>query len=471
MASTNVPPPVLTATGFQSPSQGAILAGVLADLNQAFGGDLNITNLETPQGQLATSIAAIIGNTYDMFVLLTNNMNPNFASGRWQDAIAALYFLQRDASEATVVEATCTGLNGLTIPAGSAIARAADNNLYTSTQDFTFVNGTATAQFACNTPGPIACPADSLNAIAQNISGWDTITNPDDGTIGTNVETRSAFGAKRTATVAANSVNSLASVQGAVLEVPGVLDAYVTENDESSPVTVGGVTLAANSLYVAVVGGAAAAVAQAIFSKKAPGCNYNGNTTETVTVTDGYLFPFPTYDVTFEIPVSLPVLFGVTIANNAQVPADAVSQIQAAIVAAFSGSTDGFTRASIGATVFASTYYAAIAALGPWVQIISIQVGSINTPIETFTGSIAGTALTVSSGTGIVAGQTLLDTAGHVLPGTKIVSGSGTSWVVSISQTVASETMSVALPNGNSVSVNINQNPTISASNIAVTAI
>ena len=57
---TNVPQPVLTDTGFQAPTQQQILAGVLADLNAAFGGNLNISNLESPQGQLASSMAAII---------------------------------------------------------------------------------------------------------------------------------------------------------------------------------------------------------------------------------------------------------------------------------------------------------------------------------------------------------------------------------------------------------------------------
>lgn len=467
---TNVPAPVFTATGLQIPTQQQVLAGVLADLNQAFGGNLNISNLSSPQGQLASSMAAIIGEVYDAFLQLTNNTNPNFASGRWQDAIAALYFLARIPSASTVVQCTVGGLSGLTVAAG-ALGEDEAGNIYASTAAFTFVNGTAIAQFANTAPGPIPCPAGTLTTIKQLVPGWDTITNPDDGVEGNLVETTSAFAARRTATVAANSVNSLASIQGAVLEVPGVLDAYVTENDEATSVTIGGVTLAANSLYVAAVGGTAQAVAQAIFSKKAPGCAYNGNTTQTVTVTEGYAIPYPTYQITFEIPASLPILFAVSLANNAQVPSTAATQIQNAIIAAFSGSTEGFTRAGIGATVFASVYYAAVAALGPWAQIISIQVGSINSPIASFTGSIAGTTLTVSSGSGIVAGQTVLDAAGNVLPGTKIVSGSGTSWVVSISQTVTSETMSVALANGNNVIVNINQSPTISANNIAVTLV
>jgi len=57
----------------------------------------------------------------------------------------------------------------------------------------------------------------------------------------------------------------------------------------------------------------------------------------------------------------------------------------------------------------------------------------------TTTGSISGTALTVSSGTGIAVGQNV--TGANVQPGTQIVSGSGTSWVVSPSQTVSSTSM------------------------------
>lgn len=61
----------------------------------------------------------------------------------------------------------------------------------------------------------------------------------------------------------------------------------------------------------------------------------------------------------------------------------------------------------------------------------------------TFTGSITGTALTVSGVTGTIAvGQTLFGAG--VTAGTTITAGSGTAWTVSASQTVASEAMSAA---------------------------
>ncbi len=87
-------------------------------------------------------------------------------------------------------------------------------------------------------------------------------------------------------------------------------------------------------------------------------------------------------------PFALPIVFEVNIANSGSVPANAVTLIQDAIIAAFSGS-DGGARAKIGTTLFASRYYAPVVALGSWVQLISIKVGSINDAAASFTASVA----------------------------------------------------------------------------------
>ena len=58
----------------------------------------------------------------------------------------------------------------------------------------------------------------------------------------------------------------------------------------------------------------------------------------------------------------------------APLPADAALQIKNAIVAAFNGA-DGGPRARIGSSIFASRFYAAIAALGNWALIYSVLVG------------------------------------------------------------------------------------------------
>jgi hypothetical protein len=353
-----------------------VLAGVQADMNAAFGGNMNPA-LSSPQGQLASSLTAIVGDKNSNFLFYSQQVDPAYASGRMQDGIARIYFITRLPAVPTVVTAKCTGLVNVQIPAG-ATALAADGNIYICTSGGTIpAGGSINLQFACTVTGPIPCPAGTLSKPYQTIPGWDTITNVADGVLGNNVETRAAFEVRRTQSVAKNSVGMLSSILGSVLGVAGVLDAYVTENSTNAAATIGGISVAANSVYIAAVGGADADVATAIFKKKAPGCSYTpGNTSVTVPDSNsGYSPPVPTYVVQFTRPTALDIKFSVFIVNTTAVPSTALAQIQAAILSAFAGG-DGGPRARIGSTVYASRYYGPIAALGSWAQIVRIEVGT-----------------------------------------------------------------------------------------------
>lgn len=476
---TFVPQPVFLDTGYVIPTEQAILTGVKLDINAAFGGKLNFTTMggsitnPTSQGQLASSLAAIVGDCDSQFLFTTQMFDPAYSFGRYQDAIARIYFIERNPAQPTVVQCLCTG-SGATIPIG-AIAVATDGNRYISQEQGTLpvLGGSITLPFECTVVGPVPCPAGTVNQIYLAISGWDTITNVADGVLGNNVEGRADFERRRGLSVAQNSLGSLPSVVGAVLNVANVIDAYVVENVDDNPQTIGGVSLAPHSLYVSVVGGAAADVARAIWSRKGPGCAYNGNTHVTVLDTNpAYSPPFPSYSVSFDYATPLPLVFNVSIFNSIAVPADAKTQIAKAIVNASAG-LDGGNRLKIGTKVLASRFYAPVAALGSWVQTISIEVGSTNAPNAVFVGSITGTTLTVSSVTSgtIAVGQHLFDTTGHVVDGTTIISGSGLSWQVSNTQTVGSETMKAVAGNLFDVPVNINQIPVIAQADVDLTLV
>jgi hypothetical protein len=482
---TNVPPLVFGPTGVIEPTQSAVLAGVIADLQAAFGGNLNLsasnpTSLATPQGQLASSIAALVGQANDSFLFQSTQTDPAFALGRWQDAIARIYFLYRLPAQPTTVLALCTGLAGTTIPVNALILDQAGNQYGATGSGAIGVNGTVGINFAALVPGPTAVPASNGVSIFQAIPGWDSVTVIS-GTLGQNTESQAAFETRRQQSVAGNSSGQLSSILGAVLAVPNVVDAYATENTSPNVTVVGGQSLAGNSLYVAAVGGTDQAVGNAIWSRKAPGCAYNGNTTVAVAdANSGYSPPAPSYNVTFERPPSLPVLFAVSIVNGPLVPANAATLIQNAVIAAAAGA-DGGARARIGSTLLATRYVAPIAALGSWALVRSILLGSPNVASAVFTGSIAGTTLTVTSvasGT-LTVGQTISGSVGGtgvgVLAGTTIVSfiggagGTGT-YLVTNSQTVGSQAgMTAATPTAGSVVVQINQVPGVSAPNIAVT--
>ncbi len=469
--SSSVPVPTFGANGFTAPTQSAILTGVQADYNAALGGNLNLA-LNTPQGQLMTSQTAVIGIMYDLFCYYCNQVDPAYAAGRMQDGIARIYFITRNGAEPTVLQVQCNGLTGLTIGVG-ALIQDASGNLYSCTAAGTITGlGYVVLSFSAQTNGPIAVPGTDDVSIYQAIPGWDSVTCVS-GVVGTNTETRTAFELRRQASVEQNAVGVLPAIKGAVLAVPGVLNCYVTENDSASPATIGGVTLAANSIYVAVVGGESAAVAQAIWTKKPPGCAYNGNTTVTVYDTSaGYTSPYPSYAVTYETPAPLTIYFAVSILNSSGVPSNAAALVQAAILQSFAGEDSG-AAAGIGAEILASRYYANIATIGAWAQIYSLAIGSANSPAATFTASISGTTMTVSavaSGT-LAVGQAV--TGSTVADGTYITAlGSGTggtgTYTLGITQTVASGTLYAVAPSLTGMPVNINQVPFTSALDIKV---
>src|SRR5262249_42218122 len=155
----------------------------------AFGGGLN-PSLSTPQGQLASSIAAIIGNVNDTFIGLSNQFDPAFATGRYQDAIARIYFLRRNPALPTILNVTASGLPGVTIPVNTQITDQTGNTYVATADGLINSSGVAFMQFANLVAGPIAIPASV--SIFQAVPGWDSVTVTS-GVLGQNAETRSAF--------------------------------------------------------------------------------------------------------------------------------------------------------------------------------------------------------------------------------------------------------------------------------------
>lgn len=374
---SNVPSLTITATGVTVPQAVDVRAGILADDNAAFGGDLDIVTPSTPQAYQADNLTANITTANAAIAYTVSQFDPATAEGRYQDALGRIYFLQRKGATASAVQALCTGQPGVTLPAGQ-LARDTQGRLWVSSGAATFGSGgTVTVQFTCQTLGPQTLGIGELTQIAQTYPGWDAVTNTGAAVPGTATETRQAFEERRAASVAKNAHGSVAAIFGNVADVPGVLDvfAYDNVNDVVLPYGPTDYPIGAHSVYVAVVGGTDAAVAQAIWEKKDAGCGMTGNTTVTVSDTSSYVFPYPTYNVKFERPSALPIKFAVTIAANLNLPTNITTLVQQAVIAAFTGA-DGSQRERIGDAVFASKYFAPVSLVSPYVLIRSIRVGT-----------------------------------------------------------------------------------------------
>jgi uncharacterized phage protein gp47/JayE len=374
MATTSVPPISWTPEGVILPTDAAILAGVQSDINAAFGGGVNPA-LSTPQGQIASSNSAIISDKNSAIAYIANQVDPQYAEGRFQDAIGRIYFMTRNPASSTVVIATIGGLPGTYIPAG-VLALDTSQNVYQLLGAVTIGGGgTIPAEFANVATGPIPCVEGTLTQLYQTVPGWDTVTNSAAGILGSNVESPQAFELRRQNSVALNSHGTADAIFANVYAVAGVLDCYVIDNPSGNTVDYGPTNypLASHSIYVAVVGGSPSAIAQAIWNAKDGGCNYNGNTTEIVYDTR-YAAPQPAYAVTFEIPSAVPVYFAVTVTNAAALPSDYATLIKNAIIAQFNGE-NGNTPAGIASLILALSYTGAIFAAVPGLSLVSIFVG------------------------------------------------------------------------------------------------
>lgn len=380
---SNVPALQITSTGVVTPDALTIRGGVLADENAAFGGDLDILTPSTPQAYLADNLTDNILGANAAVTYFVSQVDPATSEGRMQDAIARIYFLERNGATASVVQALCTGQPGVTLSSG-ALAQDNAGNLWQSTGDAVFSGGgLATIQFACLTLGPTLLGISELTKIAQLAPGWDAITNLGAATVGSATETRTAFEQRRQASVAINAKGTPAAIRSAVWEVPGVLDVFVYDNFTNATINYGSTAypIIEHSVYVGVVGGNDVAVANAIFGRKDLGCDMNGNTAVVVQDTDGLSYPYPTYNIKFNRPSALPILFAVQIANSSSLPADIVAQTKAAVIATFNG-TNGAQRARMGGQIFASSFYAGIAQIDSSVSIISVKLGTVTATLD-----------------------------------------------------------------------------------------
>ena len=361
--SSHVPPVRFTPQGLQIPTETEVLNGVLADFNDAFGGSLNL-NLETPQGQLASSLAAVIADKNNVIAELVNQIHPEYAEGVMQDAIAQIYFLQRKHATDSAVVCEFVGLPGTQIPQGFIVQDAAGNQ-WALQQEIGIpiggkVNGTLIAA------GQIEAHAHSVNVVYQALVGLDRVDNPHPAVPGRAEESRAEFAERRRRSVAINAHGTPQAVYANVFALDGVRDVYVIDNPKGQSIQAGATnyTLKPHSIYVAAVGGDDTAVAEAVLRYAGSGCDFNGNTE--ITVYDhSYNDPKPAYQVAFMRPVELSVYFRIKIERGSFVGAE--TAIKQAVINAFKG--------RIGANLYAIGYVAPVVKAVPNVHVLDVEIG------------------------------------------------------------------------------------------------
>lgn len=347
-------------------------------LKSVLGSDLNLdsttTNTDaTPQGMIMSVIAVSRMELLSAVLRWFANDDIDTAEGIYQDSLGKLFGITRIAARKTQVRVICSGLTGITIPAGSTV-QDINGNLYDSqTSAVIPAGGSFVVDFYARQEGEIECPIGAINTIYSRVGGWDSVTNTEAGTVGRAEETQQEFAARMRLSVERNSGGTLGAMIGRLFDLNGVTDVFARANFTSEPLVLTGVTIPVHYTYIAVVGGADQAIIDVLGSASC-GCGFLGNTTGWHD--DGGI----QYPVAFERPTELNIFFKITIKESNLLPTNSTALAKKAVVDTFNGLVDGIERAKIGSQILASDYYYNLNATIAGVRVIDIGVGLSASP-------------------------------------------------------------------------------------------
>lgn len=332
-----------------------IREAIVADWQTIFDDDgytLN-TSPESPAGQIIDSLSVLESAKDAEIMYLANQFNPLTNEGIWQDAIGKIYYLTRKIKESTLVNCTCTGLNGTVIPAGS-IVQDGNGNQFASVAAGTIpATGTIDIVFGAVVSGPLDVAAGAVNKIITVIPGWDTITNTAAGAAGRVEETRAEFEARRYASVAKNAHGSITALKGALADLDGVLDLGILENRGTTSTTIGGVSVPGHSIAICIYGGDDTEIARTLYNRLDAGCGTSGGTEVSYVSTD---YCLNKYEILRPTPTNVYIV--VTYTQTDLTPATIINDIKDAVFNDFYGldTNSGNTRVQLGSTLYASRF-------------------------------------------------------------------------------------------------------------------
>lgn len=294
------------------------------------------TDPETPQGQIIDSQVATVNQKDSEVLYLAQQFDPRTAEGRFQNALAEIYFIKRKPAINSYAMCTINGRAGTQIDAGALIESEIDGTQWSLDQNVTIpASETITAKFTCLTNGAISASSGTLTKIITTVTGWDTVTNAT-AIVGSLEESQSAFEQRRKDSVSLNARSTVNAVYANVAQCDEVIAVYVTDNKTNVYKTIDGYTLTPHSIFVSVIGGENADIAKAIYNNLSAGCDYNGNTN--VDITNEYSGAVET--VKFYRPAQFNIYVKVQIQNNASLPDDYENIIKQAVYNNFYGLDD-----------------------------------------------------------------------------------------------------------------------------------
>jgi uncharacterized phage protein gp47/JayE len=329
----------LTERGFRRPAYSELLSALEAKARELFGEGVNLT-IRSPMGIFLRLFAWVIGILFATIEAVYNSRFIDTAVGTSLLNLGRAIGLRLLPAGPATGHLLVTGEDGTVISEGWLASNNAGVQYVTMSLGI-IQGGEVKIPARAVMIGPIGnTPANTIISIENpgTPSGITSVTNTEPFTGGRGTETDAEFRARYYASVdnAGQGVNVDAIAAAVMQNVAGVFSAVGYENETDTTDTITG--LPPHSFEIVVYGGADAAVAQLIFSKKGGGIQTFGNTSVQVFMANGRLI-----NINFSRPYTINVWVQITnlITDPKTFPADGNDRIIQAMVEFIGGSVRG----------------------------------------------------------------------------------------------------------------------------------
>jgi hypothetical protein len=282
-------------TGLTITTQTEQVTNFTTGMQSIYGADINLSS-NTPDGQMMMIFIQAVLDLAALLQQINNMFDPDNAVGVILDQRVAINGIQRQAGTFTVTNVTITvsqalNLYGLdqSVQPVYTVADNAGNQWQLQTTQHLSAPGTYVFSFQAATVGAVLTTINTISVPVTIVLGVTTINNPTTyTTLGINEEADPVLKVRRQKSVSLASQGYLAALRAALQNINGVTSAFVNENTSATTNSDG---VPGHSIWVIVAGTAsAAAIANAIYTKRNAGCGMFGQTSAIITQVDGSSF-------------------------------------------------------------------------------------------------------------------------------------------------------------------------------------
>lgn len=268
----------VTEDGFVNTNRTTIYNAIADRLVAAFGSHFD-TSEESPDGQVIGVVADLAKQCLDIAEEGYSQYNPNTAYSTGLDQIVILNNVERFINTPTTVTLVLDGVSGTNVSAGSKVKEENDNVF--TLNDNVVLPASVTA--TCTVTGAITIAANMTWTIVDEVTGWNSVTNPEAGYTGIDYEQDTALRARRANSTIINGTGPIDAIYSGLaklgLEFITIIDNDTEEDIDGQP---------PGTIQVIVKGGTPSEIALAIYREKGTGIRTYGVTSQTVTDSNGY---------------------------------------------------------------------------------------------------------------------------------------------------------------------------------------